>query len=625
MESAFKKGFARRLVLTFLIYSLVVSFLYNIPFMRVVNASGTVVRVDPSSVTLGREGEPITEQNITITIWVENVEDLFAWQIVLYYNSSILRTRPSYVVIPPDNVFKDRKISAPEAVLGTDQNGAYVMKTAALLGTEPTFYGSGKLCQITFTTVGNPGTSPINFSKPIGSVPGNYDTFLWNSLLEDIPASSVEGKVEVKGIPPGAKEQSIITISADTYMVSVGHNVTISGNITKLDGTPRPNALVEIYRRLSTEPPSGYRLLATASTNQSGIYTYIWTPEEIDLGNKEMETYTFKASWDGDNETYGDESDEINITVVKPWITLFFTGESVFGVEKKPETLPKTFTINLTANFNRETQIHSWQAKLLYDANYIEFINVSMPENHIFTNHSFTWSYKNSTTEHYILINATLDNPDEQVTMAGNVTLCALTFNATRTTLKTTAKITFDKKLTILVNSTGFKWAYLTRDYEASIYGKAAIVKVGSIITIEVVPTTVYIKQSAIIRGALTLFNGTPINDTLITVTYLSDDNTIKGTLKNKTDSNGNYIVTFMGSNEPYEFTFIASWAGTEYIHGNSSQKVKLIVTERGAFTFDVWFYPTIAAAFIIVAIDIAVTLYIRKPKEEIPAVKPLS
>ncbi|MGB9778521.1 MAG: hypothetical protein ACPLW8_03865 [Candidatus Bathyarchaeales archaeon] len=633
MVNAFKKGFKQRLVSILITSFLIISFLYNIQLMKSVNAQQTVLKVDPSSVTVGSEGTPITEQNITITIKVDNVQNLFGWQIVLYYNSSVLRTKASYVVLPPDHVFSGRQIAVnTDPILGTDQNGAYIMKNVIIAGGEPTFYGSGKLLQITFTTVGNLGISPLLFSKGDnvnGSVNGYYSTYLQDYPdLNEIPAYAVEGSVEVKGIPPGAKEPSVITINSDTYLVYVGHNVIISGNVTKQDGTPKSSVSVDIYRRLSIESPENYHLFATASTNETGIYTYTWTPTEMDLGENEMETsYVFKAAWDGDVDSYGDESDEITITVAKPWIALVFVGERVFGVEKKPETLPKTFTINLTANFNEiETQIHSWQVKLLYDADYLEFINASMPHEHIFQNSSFTWSYTNNTSERYILINAALNDPNEDVTVTGNVTLCALTFNATRTTLGTTAKIKFDTMQTLLINSIGFKWAYLTVDYEASIYGKEIIVKVGSIITIEVVPTVIYIKQSAIIRGNLTFVNGTGISDAVVTVTYESDDKVIKGTLTNKTDSNGSYTITFMGSNEPYEFTFKASWAGTSYVSGNLSQTVKLTVTERGAFTSDVWFYPTVAAIFVIVAIDIVVTLrYVRKPKEEMPTAKPLS
>lgn len=627
MEKTSRRKAHRILTPTLLLFLLILTFLSNLSLVKIAKAQSAVLKVDPSSITVGNEGEPITEQNITLTIKVEDVENLATWQIVVYYDDSILRTKATYLTLPLGHVFYGKGFSDMPTTLGKDANGAYIMKSISLYGDETGFYGDGVICEIIFTTVGNPGTSPILFSKPIGSVTGTYDTYFWDKDFNDIYANCVEGSVTVKGIPPGAKEPSIITIATSSPTVYMGDNVTISGNVTKQDGTPKPNVSVDIFKRMSTEPPDAYSQIATVTTNETGAYTYVWVPHEtdIELGLIE-ETYTFKASWDGDIDTYGDESDEINITVIRPWITLFFEGERVFGVEKKPEELPKTFTINLTANFEVETEIYSWQVKLLYDATYLEFINASLPQNHIFQNNSFTWWYQNSTAEKYLLINATLENPSEQVSVVGNVTLCALTLNATRTTRGTTAKIIFDRTQTLLANATGFFWPYSATDYEASIYGKETIVKVESILTIEVVPDRILIKESATIRGTLTMGNGTAINGTIITVSYQSDDKMIKGTMTNKTDDEGNYVILFTATNEPYEFTFSASWKGTEYIYSNSSKTVKLVVTERGAFTSDVWYYPTIAAVFVIIAVNIAVTvLYIRRPKEEMPKEKPFS
>lgn len=283
-------------------------------------SSSTLLKINPSYASIGEENQVIpTTQPITLSIEVENVVDLFSWQVVLHYNQSILNTREDWVWLPSEHVFNGKEILEAPAVLSTDANGAYIMKTVSLTGNEQTFNGSGVLCGINFTAVGEPGVSHLNFTKPIGNMDCTFETYLLDSNLDEISASAVEGSIEVKGIS-SVKESSIITISIDKSTIYLGNNVTISGNVTLQNSTPKGNVDVTVYNRLYVPPPleKPFTILETVKTDDEGHYIYIWTPTEEDLYGQESVVYEFKASWIGDETTYGNQSEVERLTLIIP-------------------------------------------------------------------------------------------------------------------------------------------------------------------------------------------------------------------------------------------------------------------------------------------------------------------
>ncbi len=91
------------------------------------------------------------------------------------------------------------------------------------------------------------------------------------------------------------KQNSTITISASPTTIKVGENTTISGSITPT----RQGVTVTIrYRKTGGE----WSTLTTVTTDTSGQYSYVWTPETAGA-------YEVKASWNGDENTLPDESD----------------------------------------------------------------------------------------------------------------------------------------------------------------------------------------------------------------------------------------------------------------------------------------------------------------------------
>jgi len=98
-----------------------------------------------------------------------------------------------------------------------------------------------------------------------------------------------------------AKLSSSISIFVSPTTLKVGEDTTISGDITP----DKDRANVTIHYRLSGETTWN---TTTVTANATGGYSYTWTPEEAG-------TYEFKASWQGDANTLGDESSAITVTV----------------------------------------------------------------------------------------------------------------------------------------------------------------------------------------------------------------------------------------------------------------------------------------------------------------------
>jgi len=89
---------------------------------------------------------------------------------------------------------------------------------------------------------------------------------------------------------------STISVALSSNSVILGSNVTISGGIDPV----RANVTVAVLYRLGGE--TEWAALANVTTDESGNYFYSWTPETI-------ETFEFKVYWEGDEDTFGDESD----------------------------------------------------------------------------------------------------------------------------------------------------------------------------------------------------------------------------------------------------------------------------------------------------------------------------
>lgn len=336
--------------------------------------NGTMVEISPSEITVGSADQtvPPTGYPFSFNVAVDNVTDLYAWQIRIYYYGYILNWTDAFY--PPGHVFQDKQLidivplqekttedfenkttvsltnpintlwlvpgDPPQRLynlsqwIDNDNNGNlnaldivwlelpempvrfysvkdvkleastitltvenwYVEFGATLIGDQPTFNGTGTLCQLNFTGV-NIGVSVINFSRARAP---QIETNLLDSNLNDIAFEMVDGAVTVLGVVEG-EEPSEITLNVDKTSVKVDSNITISGDITP----DKPGVNVTILYR----PTDGsWTVLQTVQTDSQSHYTYTWTTTSVG-------TFEIKASWPGDPTHQSDESETKTVTV----------------------------------------------------------------------------------------------------------------------------------------------------------------------------------------------------------------------------------------------------------------------------------------------------------------------
>jgi M6 family metalloprotease-like protein len=138
----------------------------------------TKISVIPSSIIDPSLGPGST---IVINVTVQDVVDLFCWQIGLSFDATVLSCTKAWY--PSDNVFAGMFMVPLEPLI--DNSRGFVWHGASLIGAYK-FSGKGTLCQIEFKVLAR-GTSILMFS-------GLYDdTFLLNYDLDSIPLTVTDG------------------------------------------------------------------------------------------------------------------------------------------------------------------------------------------------------------------------------------------------------------------------------------------------------------------------------------------------------------------------------------------------------------------------------------------------
>ncbi len=109
--------------------------------------------------------------DFTLDVYVNSVENMFTWQIKIYYNDTIFQCLEAW--LPPDNVFAYSIPLVPPPLI----EGNYSLIGATLMGSEWPYTGCGTLCKIRFRAI-KPGNCTIFFDQT--------DTFLLNSAMKSI-------------------------------------------------------------------------------------------------------------------------------------------------------------------------------------------------------------------------------------------------------------------------------------------------------------------------------------------------------------------------------------------------------------------------------------------------------
>lgn len=131
-----------------------------------------------------------------VSMFAENVSDMYAWQVILFFDPTIAECLNASV--PNQNVFSDRisvsralmdfnSTEFPNGPLQSVQNeDGYMLTGDCLLGVgQQTFSGSGFLCEATFKALSS-GSSNLAFSRA-GNQP--FNTFYLDEELNKIVPS----------------------------------------------------------------------------------------------------------------------------------------------------------------------------------------------------------------------------------------------------------------------------------------------------------------------------------------------------------------------------------------------------------------------------------------------------
>ncbi|MFQ5999962.1 MAG: Ig-like domain-containing protein, partial [Candidatus Bathyarchaeia archaeon] len=110
----------------------------------------------------------------------------------------------------------------------------------------------------------------------------------------------------------GVLTSSSLSLAVSTRFVVAGGTVTMSGSISP----PLPGKIVTLYVSSGGSPLS---VLGTVTTDSDGRYSYTWSPPSVGI-------YSIRASWSGDADYAGADSNVSTVTVVPlEWLIMGVT------------------------------------------------------------------------------------------------------------------------------------------------------------------------------------------------------------------------------------------------------------------------------------------------------------
>lgn len=230
-----------------------------------------VLKITPSQLVVEEERNPLPLVNVT----VDNAEDLFAWQVKVYFDATVLNITKNRVTYPEDHVFSNKRFLNITPSISFDTYGFYVLFGSTLIGEEEVFSGSGTLCQLNFTGIAS-GISTLNLSTPLLD-----NTFLFDSDLNCILTAVIDNKSS-GSLTLELDKTSLFTSETD-------RGVTMSGVLIP----KKADAEIVIYYKTFGSP---WLRLAWATTDSEGRYSYKWRPSRAG-------TYQLVTEWYGDEQT----------------------------------------------------------------------------------------------------------------------------------------------------------------------------------------------------------------------------------------------------------------------------------------------------------------------------------
>jgi hypothetical protein len=572
------------------------------------------MNISPSNLVWGQDGQPLPETKFTITVNVTNVEQLWSWQVRLYFDPSIidLKAGTADVGYPSDSSFVfagglNDKFTRIPPMIGTEGGRKYVMMTACLYGGYH-FTGSGKLFVMNFTAI-NPGSSTIEFSRPFGEL---GDTYLaqetddpWSPIWY-IPFDVTDGNVVVKGYV-STKEPSSITIGATPSDTYVKRRITIEGKITP----ERPNVRVTVNYKPSIWPD--YNNLTTTTTNDQSIYTCVWIPDESDI-------FYLEASWEGD-QNYTGASSITQVIVRMPNSNMVIDGPRSVG--NKTLDLP-TPPFNMTIVVTNVTNLFGWQIRLHYVAKYVEAVNITFPSFHVFADKNFTVSETViNQTGGYVFCKVSLE-PGE-VAFNGTGALVRIFFRGIYADnvgvsprsgkfLFGECPLTFNIDKTVLWDSVGDEVGYLPQeDFMVRVDAK---IKVVSSMRIYLDPSTIVFGDATRIQGSLGLSDNTERSNATVWILYRIEGGEWNNLTTVQTNPQSGFLLEWKPENVAV-YSIKAKYFGDNLTTSTESSEATLTVATIGTQTQSEMDLFPVAIVVVIVYIVAMSIVVLKRTKEE--------
>lgn len=271
-------------------------------------ATETKVSVVPTYV-MASPGE-----TFTVNITVSDVTDLYAWQVVIEYNNTVLNCTAAW--LPEDNIFQGKTIITVEPSIHDFETYAFVVYGAGLLTETVDVSGVGILCSLNFTvlevgqttlriaTKENPAVPAGAYRLPDGSwVPYEFHTFLSDPEMNEMPFIKESGNV----LAPGTVFTITITDGGTTdptpgtYVYPADTNVSV---------TAIPELGYDLSRweldGVNVGSDNPYTVVMDADHTLHAVFVVhepvTWTVDD----DGPADFHTIKEAIDSPNVTYGD-------------------------------------------------------------------------------------------------------------------------------------------------------------------------------------------------------------------------------------------------------------------------------------------------------------------------------
>lgn len=441
------KTFAKIATFTLLVLSIFVSLNLKLSY----TAATPTVSFLPSNLVVGKPEDPFAPQTFNVNITVADVEDLFMWEVNVTFNPKILQVVS--ILVPDNNVFGKYRVFPPPKI---DNNVGYVVFGATMQPGGQTFYGSGLLGFIKFTTIAL-GSSDLKFVTVPEELQSMYSYLIVNQLeLNEIDANWVNGAVTVEGYmptpiythvslqpsqlivggkqPPPVSLAVNVTVTNATDLVGWQVNVTFSPEILQVTNITRPSNDVFANRTvISTDPiidnATGFVEWNVTLSDGEPAFNGNGTMCQIEFQGIVLgiSNLTFSA-----NNTYLLNSAHKKISMdmfngvvqVIQEFELAFLEVSPYKIEANATEPPTYYLVNVTVT--NVTDLFEWSISLEFNSSYVVVENMSRPINDVFEGREVIEGLRDvDNTGGHVLWGFTIS---KGLSFYGNGTLCQIWF-----------------------------------------------------------------------------------------------------------------------------------------------------------------------------------------------------